>query len=72
MSTVVNIDYTNWKGERRIRRILPMRMCYASTEWHPERQWILEAADLDDAIGKDEVIIKGFAMKDIHSWEPVK
>ncbi len=62
----VLIDYTNWKGERKIRKIHPTgRMQYMSTKWHPEEQWLLEARDLE---GGD--VLKWFAMKDIHAWVP--
>ena len=61
---VVEIDYTNWRGERRKRLIRPTgRLDFENTQWHSETQWLLEAIDED---GK----IKQFAMKDIHSWEP--
>lgn len=58
------IDYTNWRGERRKREIIPTgRIDFENTEWHPETQWLLEATDCED--GKT----KHFAMKDIHSFE---
>lgn len=60
---IVTIDYTNWRKERRRRKIQPLRLAFKNTEWHPDTQWLLEAADCED--GK----IKEFAMKDIHSWE---
>jgi predicted DNA-binding transcriptional regulator YafY len=59
----VIIDYTNWRGERRLRGIRPINLAFKSNEWHPETQWLLEAIDLTD--GK----IKTFALKNIHSWE---
>jgi len=61
----VVIDYTNWKGDRRKRTIIPHRVDFENTEWHPVTQWLLEAVDCED--GK----LKQFAMKDIHSWEPM-
>jgi uncharacterized protein (DUF1684 family) len=65
-SELVEIDYTNWRGERRKRQIIPTgRMEFANTEWHPDTQWLIEATDVED--GK----LKDFAMKDIHSWQPV-
>ncbi len=56
------IDYTNWRGEHRIRRIKPIRMHFGSTEWHKEEQWLLKAVDLEDNKEKD------FAFKDIHMF----
>jgi hypothetical protein len=66
MSDNVIIDYTNWRGERSERRILPSRIVFKSNEWHPERQWLLEAIDLD----KGSLAFRTFALKDIHSWRP--
>ena len=61
---IVEIDYVNWRGERSIRRILPMTLHFAANKWHPEPQWLLNAEDL----GKRET--RDFAMKDVHSWKP--
>ena len=58
----VTILYTNWKGETRERRILPISLEFKSTQWHSEEQWILNAIDLE----KQEP--RGFAMRDIKEW----
>lgn len=58
----VLIDYTNWRGERSMRRIRPMRISFENSEWHPETQWVLYAIDIDK--GMERI----FAMKDIHSF----
>lgn len=62
--TVTIIDYVNWRGERGRRRIIPKRILFGATEWHPEPQWLLEALDLD----KGETRL--FAIRDIQAWEP--
>lgn len=59
--TVV-ITYTNWRGERGQRVIVPLTIRFESTEWHPDEQWILRAIDIDKGATRD------FAMKDIESW----
>lgn len=59
----VNITYTNWRGERGIRKIQPIEMIFKSTEWHPEEQWILKAYDFE------REAIREFAMKDIEAWK---
>ena len=64
MKDIVIIDYTNWRGERRKREIIPYRIDFENTEWHPDTQWLLEAFDCEDGE------VKQFAMKDIHGWEP--
>lgn len=58
----VNIDYTDYKGVRSLRRILPVRMVYGSSQWHKEGYYIV-AIDLD----RDE--IRTFSIQDIHSWK---
>jgi hypothetical protein len=63
---LVKIDYTNWKGERAIRFIYPKRVWWGSTEWHPEPQFLLQAVDAE----KQQV--RDFAMKSVHSWEPIE
>ena len=60
---VTQIDYTNWRGERRVREIYPTGYLeFSNTEYHPETQWLIEAVDVED--GK----VKLFALKDIHSF----
>lgn len=39
--------YTNHRGETAERSIVPRRVVWGSTEWHPEPQWLLWAFDLD-------------------------
>ena len=60
----VEIDYTNWRGERSIRLIHPLRLAFENNEWHSDTQWLLEAVDL----AKSE--IRTFALASIHSWTP--
>jgi predicted DNA-binding transcriptional regulator YafY len=61
---IVVIDYTNYRGERRERRVHPSSITFSCTEFHPENQWLLTALDLE----KNEMRV--FAMKDVHSWRP--
>jgi predicted DNA-binding transcriptional regulator YafY len=58
----VQIDYTNYRGERGFRRIYPLRLIYGSNEFHPEPQWMIEAFDVDRGIPRT------FALEDIHEW----
>lgn len=60
----VRVHYTNWRGEKRWRRIIPTRIWFGSTKWHPEPQWLLDALDLE----KGEQ--RTFAMKEITDWWP--
>lgn len=52
-------DYTNWRGEKDRRRVIPHGMRFGSTEWHPEPQWLMKAFDLDKQADRE------FAMRDI-------
>ena len=62
--TQIEIDYTNWRGERSKRIINPIGLVLESNEWHRETQWLLVAKD----VARGEM--RKFAMKDIHSWTP--
>jgi predicted DNA-binding transcriptional regulator YafY len=59
----VIIDYTNYRGERSLRRIIPKGIRFASSEFHPGEQWLLDAYDLDKQADRT------FALKDIHGWK---
>lgn len=63
-SQVVEIDYTNWRGERTKRHIVPYKVVWAKNKWHPEHQWLLHAFD----VRKQESRL--FALASIHSWTP--
>lgn len=58
----VIIDYTNWRGERGLRRIIPLSIQFENSEWHPDTQWILHAVDVERGATRE------FAMVSIHSW----
>lgn len=59
---MVRILYTNYRGKTALRAIIPERLYFGSTEWHPEPQWLLEATDVE----KDQS--RSFAMKDVRAW----
>ena len=63
----VAIDYTNYRGERSVRVVIPVEggNRFGSTEFHPEPQWLLEAHDVE------KNALRTFAMRDIHSFTPV-
>jgi hypothetical protein len=65
----VIIDYTNWRGERRKRRIVPHDIRFDSTDWHKEPQWLVRAADVE-LHRQGKPAMRDFALKDIHSWRP--
>jgi len=62
MSMMVCIDYVNYRGERSVRTIVPQRLFFGEVEWHPGRQWILDAWDVEKSA------IRSFAIGDICHW----
>lgn len=58
----VRILYTNYRHETAVRTIIPERIWYGSTSWHPGQQWLLDAFDVE----KGER--RSFAVADIKSW----
>ncbi len=61
---LVEIVYTNWKGETSVRNIMPKVFHWGTTKYHPELQWLLTAFD------EDKQEDRTFAMKDILNWKP--
>ena len=59
---IVRIVYTNYRGETNTREIIPKEMYFASTDWHPEKQWLLKAFDISKNADRS------FAVKDIRCW----
>ncbi|MCH8519715.1 MAG: hypothetical protein LAT82_03080 [Nanoarchaeota archaeon] len=60
---IIIISYTNWKGITSQRRIIPQNILFSSNEYHPEKQWLIEAYDVD------KNAMRTFACRDIHSWK---
>lgn len=55
--------YKNYRGEISERHVIPKGHEFISTEWHPEKQWIMVGLDLE------KNAIRYFAMKDIIEWK---
>jgi predicted DNA-binding transcriptional regulator YafY len=64
MNRAVRIDYTNYRGERRWRTILPLELVFGTFPHHEGAQWFLHAVD------EERGLKRTFAMKDVHAWEP--
>jgi hypothetical protein len=60
---VVLIDYTNWRGVRTQRRIIPQTVRFGSNKWHKEEQWLLQGVE---ALTGEQ---REYALKDIHEWQ---
>lgn len=63
LEAVVHIDYTNYRGERAARSVVPCKVWHGTTEFHPHAQWLMDAWDVEKRAWRT------FAMKDIHSWK---
>jgi predicted DNA-binding transcriptional regulator YafY len=61
--TQVHILYRNYKGVTGWRKIVPQGIRFASNQWHPEDQWLLEALDLEKGAPRS------FAMREIQEWK---
>jgi hypothetical protein len=63
-SGLVEIDYTNWRDERRTRIIRPNScLVFEANYWHPKICWQMLA--IDKRTGE----LRQFALKDVHSWK---
>jgi predicted DNA-binding transcriptional regulator YafY len=60
---IVEILYTNYRGETTLRKIIPQQISFMSSQWHPEPQWCLEAFDLE------KQALRYFTCRDIKSWQ---
>jgi predicted DNA-binding transcriptional regulator YafY len=58
----VRILYTNHRGQTALRTIVPKRIYFGATEWHPTAQWLLEALDVERNLPRS------FALKDVKAW----
>lgn len=58
------LDYTNWRGERGVRRVVPIRCEYGANEWHKTPQWLMIGWDLEKQAERT------FALSGIHSMQP--
>jgi hypothetical protein len=66
-SKMLEIDYTNYRGERTTRRVLPHgTMRFGTSAFHTTPQWLIPMFDVSK--GED----REFALKDIHSAKPVQ
>lgn len=43
----IRFVYENYAGKIAVRNAIPVRMTFGSNEWHHERQWMMEAFDLE-------------------------
>lgn len=53
MDKEIDLEYTNWKGDTRIRKVIPLRVWYGSTKFHGAPQWLLKVRDLEKDAERD-------------------
>lgn len=58
----VRIRYTNHRGETSVRTIIPARVVFEANAWHPKRQWLLHAWDVEKAAARS------FALAGVLEW----
>ena len=51
--TPITMTYRNYRGEVDRRTVLPTRIWFGSTDWHPEPGWLMSAYDLAKAAHRD-------------------
>lgn len=49
----LTMTYRNWRGEVGKRSIVPIRVWFGATEWHPEPGWLLSALDMEKGVERD-------------------
>ena len=62
---LARINYTNHRGHRRWRKIIPIRVDHGPNEYHPTKCSLLVAWDME----LTPPIEKTFAFASIHAWE---
>lgn len=55
----LKFNYTNYRGETRLRNVEPQDIWFGKNKYHPEKQWFLRAYDTDKKAWRD------FSFKDI-------
>lgn len=43
----IKVEYTNYRGEKGIRTIVPISFFFGSNEYHTQEQWLLKVWDCD-------------------------
>ncbi len=58
----VEVRYKNWRGETADRRIVPAKIYFGKTDWHPEPGWLIDAYDVDREANRL------YALADVEEW----
>lgn len=49
----IDMTYLNYRGEVSRRRVIPLRIWFGATEWHPEPGWLMTAHDIEKGADRD-------------------
>jgi hypothetical protein len=49
----ITMTYRNYRGEVAQRTVVPTRIWFGSTDWHPEPGWLMSAYDLEKGSDRD-------------------
>ena len=58
--------YTNYRGVREQRVVLPLSIFFGTSEYHSEPQWLMQAYDFN------REALRSFAMNSIHTFHPYR
>lgn len=58
----IKVLYKNWKGEEKIRTIIPKDIYFGSTNYHKQEQWLIKVFDVEKQVERT------YALKDIKEW----
>ncbi len=58
----IKVEYTNYRGEKGIRTIIPLNFFFGSNEYHTQEQWLLRVWDCDRQAERI------YAAKEITRW----
>lgn len=53
----IQFHYKNWRGETSIRTVVPIKIWYGRTEWHPLEQWFIKAIDVEKGEERDFALV---------------
>jgi hypothetical protein len=62
LNNPIKVEYTNYRGEKGVRTIVPISFFFGTTQYHPEAQWLVKLWDCDRQAERI------YALKEITRW----
>lgn len=62
LERAIKVEYVNWRKECTVRAIVPIKIYWGKTQWHPEEQWLLQVWDVNRGAYRE------YALRDIKAW----